>query len=84
VFLRQRPATAAQLAGMWELPELAAAPARAPLLTLRHAITTSDITAHVYAAKPAGRGVWMSATDLDTLPLTGLARKILRRLAKDL
>lgn len=80
VWLVQRPRDAAQMAAMWELPELAAA-AGAQLFSVRHAITTSDITAGVHALAtppPQSAGRWCSAADAARLPLTGLARKILR------
>jgi A/G-specific adenine glycosylase len=83
VFLRQRPARAARLSGMWELlPLPAAPPTPAPLATLRHAITSHAITASVYAAPVRGMrgepGRWFSQDQLADVPLTGLARKFLQ------
>src|SRR4029077_11283119 len=44
VLLQKRPQQSSLMPGMWELPALAAAPARhaQPLLKLRHSITTTD------------------------------------------
>lgn len=78
-WLVQRPPDAAQLAGLWELPP---APPHAPLLArLSHAITTRRITACVHQLPPpTGAGLWMSPEEALAAPLTGLTRKILRRL----
>lgn len=86
VYLRQRPATAARLPGLWELPMPAEPPTAPPLATLRHSITNHAITASVYAVgaqdleqEMAGeRGCWFTRGEVAALPLTGLARKILR------
>jgi|SRR6185312_3886293 len=80
VFLRQRPADAAQMAGMWELPEAQAAPRGESLGVFRHAITTRAIRAHVYAGAARGAGRWMDPAETGEQPLTGLSRKILHRL----
>ena len=87
VLLRQRPADAGQLAGMWELPP-APPPLRtqAPLASLRHAITTRAIVAHVYsapeyaAAENSSERAWISEPRAAGLALTGLSRTILRQL----
>jgi A/G-specific adenine glycosylase len=52
-----------------------------PLLVLRHSITVTDYTVQVWCqpAPPAVRGEWISSTRLGRIPLTGLARKILRK-----
>jgi A/G-specific adenine glycosylase len=69
--------------GMWELPEI-------PMtitnrsgrsgLTLRHSITVTDYVVHVIE-NPAHKvtGQWVESQRIGQLPLTGLARKILRR-----
>lgn len=79
VFLVQRPRTASLMPGMWELPEIAEQTAQ-PWLTLRHSITVTDYTVNVIkeqvSNQPTGR--WISAAKATNLPLTGLARKILR------
>jgi A/G-specific adenine glycosylase len=88
VFMVQRTRAASLMAGMWELPELSGelnaklpATTSAPCLTLRHSITVTDYTVQV-VRRPAPRGTsgkWMPASKAGTLPLTGLARKILRK-----
>ena len=80
VYLIQRAANASLMAGLWEFPP--AVPAKAaPLLRLKHAITTTDYHVSVFAQ--AGRvsgGRWVPIPSLPELPLTGLTRKVLRRL----
>ena len=80
VYLLQRPANASLMAGMWELPECAW-DSDTPDFLLRHAITITDYRVAVYrSASPVDdRGRWMRKASLPTIPLTGLARKILRR-----
>ena len=82
VFLVQRPATARLMPGMWELPEIAGTKVNGHAqLTLRHSITITDYLVHVTllpAPKLKG-GRWIAQAHLDKLPLTGLARKILRQ-----
>ncbi len=77
VFLVQRPGDAAQMASLWELPEMQA-PNGPPLARVKHSITTRAITAELYAlASPAGAGRWLRPAEAARLPLTGLARKLL-------
>ena len=79
VFMVQRPPDASLMPGMWELPE-APSSNGAHAFTLRHSITVTDYTVKV-ARGPApkrGPGKWMARERLGVLPLTGLARKILR------
>ena len=66
--------------GMWELP-VRETNEGVPLLTVRHAITTTDYTVSVFKdpATAAG-GRWVSLQSIEKLPLTGLTRKILRKL----
>jgi len=100
VYLVQRPATAAKMAGMWELPECGRKPgkdsavaAAEVVATLRHSITDSDFQVQVVrmhlkqlrdgigsssASGSVAKGRWVSGAQAFTLPLTGLARKILR------
>jgi len=109
VFLVQRPQDAGLMAGMWELPEMDAAVARAGekqiphfvrndktngrasenfysgakelLFTVRHSITVTDYTVHVWrTAAPGGTsGAWVASDRLKRVALTGLARKALRK-----
>jgi A/G-specific adenine glycosylase len=81
VFLTERPAYAALMPGMWELPEISSQddPSSA-WLTLRHSITTTDYVVRVRRARVflETKGRWILRRRLRTLALTGLARKILR------
>jgi len=88
VYLEQRPARAALMPAMWELPSANGKPATSVLsIRLRHAITNTDfeILAHLEPQRPKiqknirGRaGKWVKLGTLHRLPLTGLTRKILR------
>jgi A/G-specific adenine glycosylase len=95
VLLVQRALTASLMPGMWELPEMRinglgagkqTAPRLAkfqndkPLYKLRHAITVTDFSVSVWRGcrKPAS-AKWIPVTRLKQVPLTGLARKILRQ-----
>ena len=82
VFLVRRRSDESLMPGMWELPELPAAKSHPhPLLSLRHSITVTDYAVHVFAtSKPEiDDGRWVPTSRLASLPLTGLARKILQR-----
>jgi A/G-specific adenine glycosylase len=79
VFLVERPKHGSLMPGMWELPEISGTNGTT-WLTLRHSITVTDFLVRVVRG-PAPRaitGTWISERRLATLPLTGLARKILR------
>jgi len=88
VLLVQRPENASLMAGMWELPTIL--PSRrngsAPLAKFRHSITDTDYEASVIAISPdrlltvETNGRWFVRKQWERLPLTGLARKVLRRL----
>jgi A/G-specific adenine glycosylase len=80
IFLVQRPKTVTLMPGMWELPETAGANGtNATWLTLRHSITVTDYIVRVLRSPaPKGlEGLWVRKSRVATLPLTGLARKIL-------
>ena len=90
VYLVRRSSSDPLMPGMWELPALPPSDGRAKAsLLLRHSITNTDYDvavthAPVSAANgesapavPGGR--WVAAARLRSLPLTGLARKVLRR-----
>ena len=66
--------------GMWELPEIAnPEEASKVLLTLRHSITVTDYIVRVRQCVPQrSQGRWVTSSRARGLPLTGLARKILR------
>jgi A/G-specific adenine glycosylase len=81
VFLVRRPKEVSLMPGMWELPELPASNGTGErCLTLRHSITVTDYLVQVSPrATPEGTdGRWVRKSRIATLPLTGLARKILR------
>jgi A/G-specific adenine glycosylase len=67
------------MASMWELPQARMDGAQ-PIFRMRHSITITEYTVLVVAAAAdhAG-GQWVRLRRLPTLPLTGLARKILTR-----
>ena len=66
--------------GMWELPEVPVDADGDHNFTLRHSITVTDYTVRVREGiAPRGfHGKWVASSRLNTVPLTGLARKILR------
>jgi len=81
VFLVKRPKTATLMPGMWELPEITATNgADETWLTLRHSITVTNYLVRVVqgASLNGKSGCWVTKSRVPTLPLTGLARKILR------
>jgi A/G-specific adenine glycosylase len=81
VLLVRRPATESLMPEMWELPRAAAANGNA-LFRLRHSITVTDYEVTVVPGAPArvpSNSRWVRQAGLERLPLTGLARKILRR-----
>jgi A/G-specific adenine glycosylase len=92
VLLERRPLSASLMPGMWELPEVAMQPddLERVEIALRHAITVTNYRVQVlrfseHEAKdrwPAQRHLrrWAKSGELGSLPLTGLARKILQRL----
>jgi A/G-specific adenine glycosylase len=79
IFLVRRSKSATLMPGMWEFPETIGNGIPA-WLTLRHSITVTDYRVQVVRdLPPAGlTGRWVSKPQLTDLPLTGLARKILR------
>lgn len=94
VFLVQRAKDVSLMPGMWELPEIPREPKlhrnhknknptsafSGTVLTLRHSITVTDYTVRVSqaAAPDESLGKWITRNRIAALPLTGLARKILR------
>jgi len=82
VYLVQRAADAKKMAAMWELPEIAHGSSSEPLITVRHSITDTDYLVHVFAqnAKGIRGGRWCATAELSRLPLTGLTRKVLRKI----
>lgn len=82
VFLVQRAQNASLMPGMWELPQrLTANGASTPAYTLRHSITVTNYKVKVWRVNIAStpEGKWIPIGRLGQTPLTGLARKILRK-----
>ena len=95
VLLERRADDASLMPGMYELPPLPqdAVHGREPLLRVRHSITNTNYYVQVFAASgphdrelrkavPAAKADlhWLRTSRLGSLPLTGLARKVLQRL----
>ena len=81
ILLVRRSKSHSLMPGMWELPELASPIASdEPLFSIRHSITVTDFKVQVVRRKNilAAKGSWVGIPRLTRLPLTGLARKILR------
>jgi len=90
VLLEQRAQDASLMAGMWELPQLDGTlpgPERL-LFTISHSITVTNYSVDIFRLRAdevhllpeGGRRKWISVDDLAEIPLTGLARKVLKRL----
>ena len=79
IFLKQRDQEARLMPSMWELPEVTPN-GNKPMFTVRHSITVTDFKIAVFRGSGRQRGGrWIRLDRLETLPLTGLTRKILRR-----
>jgi A/G-specific adenine glycosylase len=85
VLLQQRDNANSLMPGMWELPAFSSGKAIQPLMRLKHSITVTDYTVLVYAANLTSveKGRWIAMRSLNRLPLTGLARKIIRHVANE-
>ncbi|MGH9495002.1 MAG: A/G-specific adenine glycosylase [Candidatus Sulfotelmatobacter sp.] len=85
VFLVQRPLDASLMAGMWELPEIEALGNGAkPFCKVKHSITVTDYTVRVWRKESRNDqpGQRVAIAKLDRIALTGLARKILKRVSE--
>jgi A/G-specific adenine glycosylase len=92
VLLQRRPLSTSLMPGMWELPEVATLESDQERveITLRHAITVTNYRVLVLRFSeqeatlrfPAGANPrqWTRSSELNRLPLTGLARKVLQQL----
>jgi A/G-specific adenine glycosylase len=92
VLLHQRPLSASLMPSMWELPEVEMQEDDHDrvVLTLRHAITVTNYRVHVLRFTEHEATLrwptqktpqqWTKSSELSALPLTGLTRKVLRRL----
>lgn len=81
VYLIQRPSIERLMPGMWELPGTDPVERAEVLFTIRHSITVTNYAVAVIARRPEDviGGKWVRIADLQRLPLTGLAKKILRK-----
>jgi A/G-specific adenine glycosylase len=83
LLLCQRSSDERLMPGMWEFPRIAGKATGIPLLTVRHSITTTNWLVRVFHHPRAAADVrqrWISLREVSRLPLTGLTRKILRKL----
>lgn len=83
ILLHRRSGRESLMPAMWELPQLKAAPEAVATMKVRHSVTTTDWTVEVFeSGDPEHRTSlrWTPMAQLGTLPLTGLTRKILRKL----
>ena len=91
VLLVQRAKDASLMAGMWELPSIGLdkISEERKLLEVRHSITVTNYRVSVYGYEPGEElGLlredeerrWVPVSGLNGIPLTGLARKVLKRL----
>jgi A/G-specific adenine glycosylase len=91
ILLEQRSATQSVMPGLWELPMLQTpeVPDENLLLSVRHSIMQVNYDVQVRSATAktvrthtveSGERHWIPLTQASSLPLTGLARKILKRL----
>jgi A/G-specific adenine glycosylase len=81
VLLVRRTKNTSLMPGMWELPALRGNGGRSTSsFKVRHSITVTDFVITVTIGDPPRcvRGRWVRLGELESLPLTGLARKILR------
>lgn len=84
IFLQQRPPDASLMPGMWELPPASGAlDLKKRLLRLKHSITVTDYEVNVFGGgkKAPQLGRWVPLKSANRLPLTGLARKILKAIS---
>lgn len=89
VLLHRRDSALSLMPDMLELPPLHAAPGSQPMLRLRHAIVGTNYYVEIFGlsnrrevrrrAQPGHNTAWYPAAALRSLPLTGLARKVLQR-----
>jgi A/G-specific adenine glycosylase len=79
VLLVERAQSESQMPGMWELPRIEGNGVDGSWLRLRHSITVTDYTVRVRQGPAGVEGQWIPRDRVLTYPLTGLARKILRR-----
>ena len=88
VLLEQRPATVSVMSGMWELPTLRKTPNGDARITVRHAIMNVNYIVRIRKVEEerltdlaliGGERRWVPLREAETMALTGLARKVLKR-----
>src|SRR5580704_11907398 len=88
VWLEQRPTTVSVMPGLWELPPLRETPDENARITVRHAIMTVNYVVRVSDVREedlakltvrCGEGQWIPLRGAVGMALTGLARKVLKR-----
>ena len=88
VLLEQRPASVSVMPGMWELPTLREVPENDVRITVRHAIMNVNYVVRVHdvsveelanLAVSNGERRWILLHAVGGMALTGLARKVLKR-----
>jgi A/G-specific adenine glycosylase len=79
VLLVKRAKSESLMPGMWELPRIEGNGVDGSWLKLRHSITVTDYTVRVKQGPAGVEGSWIPRSRVLALPLTGLARKILKR-----
>jgi A/G-specific adenine glycosylase len=88
LLLVQRSGTESVMPGLWELPpaevDSGAGQSDPALFMVRHSIMQTTFRVRVFAGQPLRccGAEWVKEADAVRLPLTGLARKILRRVLK--
>jgi A/G-specific adenine glycosylase len=88
VWLEQRPTTVSVMPGLWELPPLRETPDENARITVRHAIMNVNYVVRVSDVREedlakltvrCGEGQWIPLRVAVGMALTGLARKVLKR-----
>ena len=91
VLLERRPSRSPLMPGLWELPavEPPEVPVEKKALTVRHSITDTNYYVSIYELEskrrkdlPKRKALrrWFPLGELNTVPLTGLTRKVLKRM----
>ena len=79
VLLVERAKHESLMPGMWELPRIEGNGVDGSWMKLKHSITVTDYTVRVKQGPSGVEGQWVPRNRVLTMPLTGLARKILKR-----
>jgi len=79
VLLVERAKHESLMPGMWELPQIEGNGVDGSWMKLKHSITVTDYAVRVKRGPAGIEGSWIPRNRVLALPLTGLARKILKR-----